>query len=176
MNHHNHHTTNGCMFCDGCCAARAGVAVALHRNLDPATVAGFRSRSPSWIRRLGRAAGPGGLMRAAHKGNEAVAPPCCGAQRQRGRCPSSFGGLPASAALCARRTRAARPLPLQFWRAAGPGGLMCAAHKGNEAAAPPCCGAQGQRGRCPSTPMSLVAGFRTSMPLDNCVRQKYYGR
>ena len=73
-------------------------------------------------------------------------------------------------------------------RAAGSGGLMAAGLKGNEAVAPPCFGigigiaieivtegrrprrpyargAQGQRGRCPSTPKSLVAGFRMLVPL-----------
>jgi len=61
-----------------------------------------------WMRRLGRAAGPGGLMAAGLKGNEAVAPPVIA------------NGIAIESA----------------WRAAGPGGLMRVGHKGSEAAAP----------------------------------------
>jgi len=62
-------------------------------------------------RRLGRAAGLGGLMAAGLKGNEAVAPPYFG-----------IGiGIAIEIAMEGRR----------------PGGLMRAGHKGSAAAAPP---------------------------------------
>jgi len=67
------------------------------------------------------------LDAATREGRRPRRPDGCRAQGQRGRCPSMFrfryryrnrnrhGGLPAPAALCARGTRAARPLPLQFY-------------------------------------------------------------
>jgi len=109
-----------------------------------------QSRMSFQNRRLGRAAGLGGLVRASHEDNEAVAPPFFGGAAGLGGlvrashegneavAPLFFGGPPASAALYARRTRATRPLPLHFfWRAAVLGGLVRASHEGNEAVAPP---------------------------------------
>jgi len=113
-------------------AGPGGLVRAPHEGNEPAAppffVEGRRPRRPSaqGLQFLWRAAGPGGLMAAGLKGSEPAAPPFF------------CGGPPAPAALCARRMRAASPLPLHFlWRAAGPGGLVRASHEGNEPAAFP---------------------------------------
>jgi len=75
------------------------------------------------MRRLGWAAGPGGLMAAGLKVNEAAAPPCIGI------------GIGIAIAIVMEGCRPRRPYAR---------------------------GAQGQRGRCPSTPKSLVVGLGRS--------------
>jgi len=89
--------------------------------------------------RLEKAAGLVGLVRTSHEGSEAAAPPVL------------EGCRPRRSDVCAG-IRAARPLPLRVSVS------VSNPHGGPPASAARCAWEQGQRGRCPSSTVLLVAG------------------